>query len=440
MLLSSCIQSIGFLIPFFLPLAIVLRCSNSLAVVGWIQGELPTSKESHHSGRHRTPLLSKPSLCSLSVYLLIADRIRVLRTGMSSSPPTPKPEPHNGLSSTADPVPTPKSLLATTTPTQLIPTKETPNMTTKSTPPLTPEVPSSHLASLLSEAYAETERLRRDLIQAQKRAERAEAVSASLQALHDSFGGTAADGNPQPQGKASPISKQVLSPPSEQTPHDKNIDTVKATTSTLPSHSNSNSNSPTRPTRDHELLAHPSLPSKASKLLLDALSRAEEAEARVDEAQARANAIADQWRSLDSFLALVESKAVDARRGFDVCVIEKGGVLTLPPAVSNGEGNGTWGVPGTRGRTRRESGAGWQNLASIPLPPHPHASTGNYGNGNGQAIAHGHGHTHSNAQEHSHGNIQTQTHPYGVYYFAPLPFFCISFLFGFVGLFLFRRL
>lgn len=127
--------------------------------------------------------------------------------------------------------------------------------------------PPSSLAALLADSYHELESLRRELAIVRKRAEKAERLSSSLQAL-------SADSNP-----------------------------------------NQDSNPP--------------FPDSATRILMDFEDRAVRAELARDEAEARKRILMDTWSQLDSYLAAISGAAADARAGYSRVVSEGGGHLVL---------------------------------------------------------------------------------------------------------------
>lgn len=133
-----------------------------------------------------------------------------------------------------------------------------------------PPQPSS-LAALLTESYHDSENLRRELAQLRKRAEKAERLAASLQALHSES-----------------------SPPN-----------------------NSSTSTP--------------FPESATRILMDFEDRAVRAEVARDEAEARKRVLMDTWSQLESYLAAISDATADARAGYSRIVSEGGGQLVLRP-------------------------------------------------------------------------------------------------------------
>ena len=127
--------------------------------------------------------------------------------------------------------------------------------------------PPSSLAALLAESYQEVESLRRELVQVKKRAEKAERLASSLQALQT-------------------VSN---SPNGTQTP----------------------------------------FPESATRILMEFEDRAVRAEVARDEAEARKRVLMDTWTQLESYLTAISDAAADARAGYGRIVFEGGGQLVL---------------------------------------------------------------------------------------------------------------
>ncbi|KAF8870735.1 hypothetical protein BD779DRAFT_510911 [Infundibulicybe gibba] len=148
-------------------------------------------------------------------------------------------------------------------------------------PPINPQlspgstVPDARLSSLLTEAYNNVDILRRENLSLRERAEKADRIFKSLQAL--------------------------------------------------PSPSNSNPPSSGSPT-----LQHP----EVARLLLEYEDRARRAEQARDEADARRRMLADNWVQLDRYLANIELRAADARTGYARAVAEASNpIITGPSGV-----------------------------------------------------------------------------------------------------------
>jgi len=142
-------------------------------------------------------------------------------------------------------------------------------------PPPPPPPPPSALAALLAESYQEVESLRRELALVRKRADKAECLASSLQALHSATSPTAATSSPPPNGTAT-------------------------------------------------------FPESATRILMDFEDRAVRAESARDEAEARKRVLIDTWAQLESYLLAVSDAAADARAGYARIVSDGGPQLVLP--------------------------------------------------------------------------------------------------------------
>jgi hypothetical protein len=200
-----------------------------------------------------------------------------------------------------------------------------------SPPPKSP-TPSS-LATLLAESYQEVESLRRELSVVRKRAEKAERLASSLQALQAAISPTTPSSEPTPNGSA-------------------------------------NTNPPTP------------FPESATRILMDFEDRAVRAEVARDEAEARKRLLMDTWAQLESYLAAVSEAAADARAGYGRIVFEGGGQLVLGqiPTLPGGA------MPPPSARHRVPAGRagilGTPVFPSVTLPPHPHSTPGVAATGN----------------------------------------------------------
>jgi hypothetical protein len=207
-------------------------------------------------------------------------------------------------------------------PPAIIPTNMSSNPSSpKQIPSPTSATPSS-LAALLAESYHEVESLRRELAATRKRADKAERLASSLQAL---------------QAAISPTSTTSESPQNG-----------SATTS---------------------------LPESATRILMDFEDRALRAEVARDEAEARKRVLMDTWTQLESYLAAVSEAAADARAGYGRIVFEGGGQLVLGqiPTLS---GAGMPPPPRQRVSSGRTGVLGTPVFPPMTLPPHPHPTSG----------------------------------------------------------------
>jgi hypothetical protein len=211
---------------------------------------------------------------------------------------------------------------------QLVPDSTITSPPIKSIPsPSTANTPPSSLAALLAESYQEVESLRRELAVVRKRAEKAERLASSLQALQSATTPTSATSESTPNGTA------TANPP---TP----------------------------------------FPESATRILMDFEDRAVRAEVARDESEARKRVLMDTWTQLESYLAAISEAAADARAGYGRIVLEGGGQLVLgqiptlpgaampPPAIRHRVPSGRAGVLGT------------PVFPSMSLPPHSHPTPG----------------------------------------------------------------
>ncbi|KAG5644259.1 hypothetical protein DXG03_008797 [Asterophora parasitica] len=223
----------------------------------------------------------------------------------------------------------------------------------------------AHLATLLADAYAELDVLRRDLSQLKKRAEKAERLANALGVV---------------RGSASASSSSAARPGPGPGPSSSSAD--PNVSSTASSSKNPNPNT----TADDRDRAAPSSPNQHQQddlaaLLLSYESRATLAEVARDEADAKLAYFVDNWTQLDRYMTEVDAASLDARRGFGR-VVE--GALTTTTTTAAATANGSVPPPGhswipggareREGRTSRGRALApgpLATLASFALPPLP---------------------------------------------------------------------